>query len=320
VSSIPIKQLLDAGVHFGHQTRRWNPKMKPFIFGQRNGIHIVDLRTTLRYFKRAIDFIVERSIRGSSVLFVGTKRQAQDTIEQEAGRCEAHYVTNRWLGGLLTNFATVRNSIKRYKDLEEKRVNGFYDQLSKKEVARLERERKKLDKNLRGIRDMERLPDILFVVDTNREVIAVKEAAKLGIPVIAVVDTNSDPDDVDFVIPGNDDALRSVRLFTSTVADAILAGKAIREARLAEAREKAAREKAAREKAAREKAAREKVARERAARERALREQALQEKAAQEKAAQEQTPQETSIPPDATVATSTASAVKATSAPTSDNS
>jgi small subunit ribosomal protein S2 len=310
VSSIPIKQLLDAGVHFGHQTRRWNPKMKPFIFGQRNGIHIVDLRTTLRYFKRAIDFIVERSIRGSSVLFVGTKRQAQDTIEQEAGRCEAHYVTNRWLGGLLTNFATVRNSIKRYKDLEEKRVNGFYDQLSKKEVARLERERKKLDKNLRGIRDMERLPDILFVVDTNREVIAVKEAAKLGIPVIAVVDTNSDPDDVDFVIPGNDDALRSVRLFTSTVADAILAGKAIREARLAEAREKAAREKAAREKAAREKAARE----------RALREQALQEKAAQEKAAQEQTPQETSIPPDATVATSTASAVKATSAPTSDNS
>jgi small subunit ribosomal protein S2 len=310
VSSIPIKQLLDAGVHFGHQTRRWNPKMKPFIFGQRNGIHIVDLRTTLRYFKRAIDFIVERSIRGSSVLFVGTKRQAQDTIEREAGRCEAHYVNNRWLGGLLTNFATVRNSIKRYKDLEEKRVNGFYDQLSKKEVARLERERKKLDKNLRGIRDMERLPDVLFVVDTNREVIAVKEAAKLGIPVIAVVDTNSDPDDVDFVIPGNDDALRSVRLFTSTIADAILAGKAIREARLAEAREKAAREKAAREK----------VARERAARERALREQALQEKAAQEKAAQEQTPQETSIPPDATVATSTASAVQATSAPTSDNS
>ena len=237
------------------------------------------------------------------MLFVGTKRQAQDTIQREARRCEAHYVNNRWLGGLLTNFATVRNSIKRYKDLEEKRVNGFYDQLSKKEVARLERERKKLDKNLRGIRDMERLPDIIFVVDTNREVIAVKEAAKLGIPVIAVVDTNSDPDDVDFVIPGNDDALRSVRLFTSTIADAILAGKAIREARLAEAREKAAREKAAREKAAREKAARE----------RALREKALQEKAAQEQAAQE-----TSIPPDATAATSTASPVPAATAPTSD--
>ncbi|MDE2925860.1 MAG: 30S ribosomal protein S2 [Acidobacteriota bacterium] len=303
MSSIPIKQLLDAGVHFGHQTRRWNPKMKPFIFGQRNGIHIVDLRTTLRYFKRAIDFLVERSIRGSSVLFVGTKRQAQDTIEREAERCEAHYVNNRWLGGLLTNFATVRNSIKRYKDLEEKRVNGFYDKLSKKEVARLERERKKLDKNLRGIRDMERLPDILFVVDTNREVIAVKEAAKLGIPVIAVVDTNSDPDDVDFVIPGNDDALRSVRLFTSTIADAILAGKAIREARLAEAREKAAREKAAREKAAREKAARE----------RALREKVLQEKAAQEQAAQQ-----TSTPPDAAVAATPAPAVPAATAPTSE--
>lgn len=313
MSSIPIKQLLDAGVHFGHQTRRWNPKMKPFIFGQRNGIHIVDLRTTLRYFKRAIDFLVERSIRGSSVLFVGTKRQAQDTIEREAERCEAHYVNNRWLGGLLTNFATVRNSIKRYKDLEEKRVNGFYDKLSKKEVARLERERKKLDKNLRGIRDMERLPDILFVVDTNREVIAVKEAAKLGIPVIAVVDTNSDPDDVDFVIPGNDDALRSVRLFTSTIADAILAGKAIREARLAEAREKAAREKAAREKAAREKAARE-----RALREKVLQEKAAQEQAAQEQAAQEQAAQETSTPPDAAVAATPAPAVPAATAPTSE--
>ena len=230
MSAISIKQLLEAGVHFGHQTRRWNPKMKPYIFGQRNGIHIVDLQTTLRLFKEAVEFLTDMSSRGKTLLFVGTKRQAQESISEEAQRCGMYYVNNRWLGGLLTNFVTVRNSIKRYKDLEEKRADGFYEKLSKKEVARLERERKKLEKNLRGIRDMDRLPDALFVVDSNRESIAVQEAAKLNIPIIAVVDTNGDPDYVDYVIPGNDDALRAVRLFSSVAADAVLAGRGLFEA------------------------------------------------------------------------------------------
>ena len=230
MGAISIKQLLEAGVHFGHQTRRWNPKMKPYIFGQRNGIHIVDLQTTLRLFKKAVEFLTDMSSRGKTVLFVGTKRQAQESISEEAQRCGMYYVNNRWLGGLLTNFVTVRNSIKRYKDLEEKRADGFYEKLSKKEVARLERERKKLEKNLRGIRDMDRLPDALFVVDSNRESIAVQEAAKLNIPIIAVVDTNGDPDYVDYVIPGNDDALRAVRLFSSVAADAVLAGRGLFEA------------------------------------------------------------------------------------------
>ena len=230
MSAISIKQLLEAGVHFGHQTRRWNPKMKPYIFGQRNGIHIVDLQTTLRLFREAVEFLTDVSSRGKTILFVGTKRQAQESISEEAQRCGMYYVNNRWLGGLLTNFVTVRNSIKRYKDLEEKRADGFYDKLSKKEVARLERERKKLEKNLRGIRDMDRLPDALFVVDSNRESIAVQEATKLNIPIIAVVDTNGDPDHVDYVIPGNDDALRAVKLFSSTAADAVLAGRGLFEA------------------------------------------------------------------------------------------
>ena len=230
MSAISIKQLLEAGVHFGHQTRRWNPKMKPYIFGQRNGIHIVDLQTTLRLFREAVEFLTDVSSRGKTILFVGTKRQAQESISEEAQRCGMYYVNNRWLGGLLTNFVTVRNSIKRYKDLEEKRADGFYDKLSKKEVARLERERKKLEKNLRGIRDMDRLPDALFMVDSNRESIAVQEATKLNIPIIAVVDTNGDPDHVDYVIPGNDDALRAVKLFSSTAADAVLAGRGLFEA------------------------------------------------------------------------------------------
>ena len=234
MSAISIKQLLEAGVHFGHQTRRWNPKMKPYIFGQRNGIHIVDLQTTLKLFKEAVEFLTHMSSRGKTVLFVGTKRQAQESISEEALRCGMYYVNNRWLGGLLTNFVTVRNSIKRYKDLEEKRADGFYEKLSKKEVARLERERKKLEKNLRGIRDMDRLPDALFVVDSNRESIAVQEASKLNIPIIAVVDTNGDPDYVDYVIPGNDDALRAVRLFSSTAADAVLAGRGLFEAEKAQ--------------------------------------------------------------------------------------
>lgn len=266
MSAISIKQLLEAGVHFGHQTSRWNPKMKEYIFGERNGIHIIDLQQTLGLFSQAVDFMSETASQGKEILFVGTKRQAQEAIEEDARRCKMHFVTNRWLGGLLTNFSTVQNSIKRYKELESMKENGFYDKLSKKEVAQLERERKKLDKNLRGIRDMERLPDAVFIIDSEREGIAVKEANRLGIPIVAVVDTNSDPDLIDYIIPGNDDALRSVKLFTETIADAILAGRSGWEVRVAEeqrkAREKAEKEAAARAeaKAAREKARAEKQA------------------------------------------------------------
>lgn len=255
MATISIKQLLDAGVHFGHQTGRWNPKMKPFIFGERNGVHIIDLQKTLNFFKVAIEFTTTLAAQGKTVLFVGTKSQARETIEEEARRCGMYWITNRWLGGLLTNFATVKNSIKRYRDLETMRDNGFYEKLSKKEVARLERERKKLEKNLRGIRDIDRCPDALFIVDSGQESIAVQEAAKLNIPIIAVVDTNSDPDLIDYVIPGNDDALRSVKLFAETVADAILAGRSVYtarvEAEMQEAQEKAAKEEAQR-KAAKE--------------------------------------------------------------------
>ncbi len=255
MATISIKQLLDAGVHFGHQTGRWNPKMKSFIFGERNGVHIIDLQKTLKFFKVAIEFTTELAAQGKTVLFVGTKSQARETIEEEARRCGMYWVTNRWLGGLLTNFSTVKNSIKRYRELETMRDNGFYEKLSKKEVARLERERKKLEKNLRGIRDIDRCPDVLFIVDSRQENIAVLEAAKLNIPIIAVVDTNSDPDLIDYVIPGNDDALRAVKLFAGTVADAILAGRSVYtarvEAEMQEAQEKAAKEEAQR-KAAKE--------------------------------------------------------------------
>lgn len=266
MSAISIKQLLEAGVHFGHQTSRWNPKMKEFIFGERNGIHIIDLQQTLRLFSEAVDFVSEIASQGKEILFVGTKRQAQEAIEEDARRCGMHFITNRWLGGLLTNFSTVQNSIKRYKELEAMKENGFYERLSKKEVAQLERERKKLDKNLRGIRNMERLPDAVFIIDSEREAIAVKEASRLGIPIIAVVDTNSDPDLIDYVIPGNDDALRSVKLFTETIADAIIAGRSIWEARVAEEQRKA-KEKAEKEAAARAeaRAAREKARAEREA-------------------------------------------------------
>jgi small subunit ribosomal protein S2 len=220
-----MKQLLEAGVHFGHQTKRWNPKMKPYIFGERNGIYIIDLQKTIRLFKEAVDFITDVAAQGKTILFVGTKRQAQEAIVEEASRCGMFYVNNRWLGGLLTNFTTIQNSIKRFKELETMKLNGHYERLSKKEMARLERERRQLEKNLLGIRDMPGLPDALFVIDSKKEAIAVQEAKKLGIPIVAVVDTNCDPDDVDFVIPGNDDALRAVRLFASTIADAIVAGQ-----------------------------------------------------------------------------------------------
>jgi len=229
--------------------------MKSFIFGERNGVHIIDLQKTLKLFKVAIEFTTELAAQGKTVLFVGTKSQARETIEEEARRCGMYWVTNRWLGGLLTNFSTVQNSIKRYRELETMRDNGFYEKLSKKEVARLERERKKLEKNLRGIRDIDRCPDVLFIVDSKQENIAVLEAAKLNIPIIAVVDTNSDPDLIDYVIPGNDDALRAVKLFAGTVADAILAGRSVFtarvEAEMQEAQEKAAKEEAQR-KAAKE--------------------------------------------------------------------
>jgi len=255
LTAISIKQLLEAGVHFGHQTRRWNPKMKEYIFGERNGIYIIDLQKTLKLFKDAVQFVADAASQGKEVLFVGTKRQAQESIEEEATRCGMYFVNNRWLGGLLTNFTTVQNSLKRYKDLEEMRSTGFYEKLSKKEVARLERERKKLEKNLRGIRDMTRLPGAIFVVDSNKEAIAVQEASKLGIPVIAIVDTNCDPDRIDYVIPGNDDALRAVRLFASTIADAVISGRGTYQAKLEqetkEAEDRAAKEAASR-KAAKE--------------------------------------------------------------------
>ncbi len=222
-----MKELLEAGVHFGHQTRRWNPKMKEYIFGERNGIYIIDLQKTLKLFKDAMRFLAEMAAQGKTVLFVGTKRQAQDAIAEEARRCGMFYVNQRWLGGLLTNMVTVQKSIKRLKELEAMATANDYEGRPKKEIIRLERERKHLQQNLEGIKDMGRLPDVVFVVDSSKEAIAVKEARKLAIPVVAVVDTNCDPDEVDYVIPGNDDALRAIRLFTSKAADAIAEGKAL---------------------------------------------------------------------------------------------
>ena len=224
MANITMKELLEAGVHFGHQTKRWNPKMKEYIFGERNGIYIIDLQKTLKMFKDASKFVQEGATEGKTVLFVGTKRQAQDAIAEEAGRCGMFYVNNRWLGGLLTNWVTVQKSVKRLKELDEMATDGRYELLPKKEVIKLERERKHLQANLAGIKDMNRLPDVLFVIDSNKEAIAVKEARKLGIPVVAVVDTNCDPTEVDWVIPGNDDALRAIRLFASKVADSIAEG------------------------------------------------------------------------------------------------
>ena len=202
-----MKELLEAGVHFGHQTKRWNPKMKEYIFGERNGIYIIDLQKTLKMFKEASKFVTDQAAEGKLVLFVGTKRQAQDAIAEEATRCGMFYVNQRWLGGLLTNWITVQKSVKRLKELDEMATDGRYELLPKKEVVKLERERKHLQANLAGIKNLNRLPDVLFVIDSNKEQIAVKEARKLGIPVVAVVDTNCDPSEVDYVIPGNDDAL-----------------------------------------------------------------------------------------------------------------
>ncbi len=225
--SISMKELLEAGVHFGHQTKRWNPKMKEYIFGERNGIYIIDLQKTLKLFKDAMRYVGEMAAQGKTVLFVGTKRQAQEAIAEEATRCGQYYVNQRWLGGLLTNIATVQRSIKRLKELDAMASDNAYEGRAKKEVGRLERERKHLQQNLAGIKDMQGLPDMLFVVDSNKEAIAVKEASRLGIPVVAVVDTNCDPDEVDYVIPGNDDALRAIRLFTTKIADAVVEGRTL---------------------------------------------------------------------------------------------
>ena len=220
---VSMKQMLEAGVHFGHQTRRWNPKMKPYIFGKRNGIYIVDLQKTEQLFRESADFVRWLGRTGRRLLFVGTKRQAQDVIAEEATRCGQYHVTHRWLGGTLTNFVTIRSSIERLEDAE-RRLEDPDSPLTKKERVRLEREREKAKRNLEGIRKLEALPDALFVVDPKKEDIAVSEANKLGIPVVAVVDTNCDPELVDYVIPGNDDAIRSIRLFASRIADAYLEG------------------------------------------------------------------------------------------------
>jgi small subunit ribosomal protein S2 len=226
LASITMKELLEAGVHFGHQTKRWNPKMKQYIYGERNGIYIIDLQKTLRLFKEATQFVTDLTAQGKIILFVGTKRQAQDAIAEEARRCNMFYVNQRWLGGLLTNFLTIQKSIKRLKELDATATDGRYEVLPKKEITRLERERTSLEKNLSGIKDMPRLPDAIFVIDSNNEQIAVAEARRLGIPVVAIVDTNCDPDFVDYVIPGNDDALRAIRLFTSKISESAIEGQA----------------------------------------------------------------------------------------------
>ena len=219
-----MKELLEAGVHFGHQTKRWNPRMKEYIFGERNGIYIIDLQKTLKMFKDASKYVTDLCASGKTVLFVGTKRQAQDAIAEEATRAGMPYINQRWLGGLLTNWVTVQKSVKRLQELDEMATDGRYELLTKKEVIKLERERKHLQANLAGIKNMKRLPDALFIVDSNNEAIAVSEARKLGIPVVAVVDTNCDPTVVDYVIPGNDDALRAIRLFTSKISDSAIEG------------------------------------------------------------------------------------------------
>ena len=224
MNRITMKELLEVGAHFGHQTRRWNPKMKPYIYGARNGIYIIDLQQTVQFFNEAYEVIRDIRAKGKSVLFVGTKRQAQDIIQEEAVRCGQFFANYRWLGGTLTNFKTIKQSVERLKRYEAMKERGYYDQLPKKEALKLEKERVKLEKVLGGIKEMERLPGALFVVDAKRERIAIQEAAILGIPSVVMVDTNSDPDNIPYIIPTNDDAIRSIRLFTSRIADAVLEG------------------------------------------------------------------------------------------------
>ena len=222
---ISMKQLLEAGVHFGHQTRRWNPKMAPYIFTERNGIYIIDLQKTVRKVDEAYNFIRDTAMAGKNVLFVGTKKQAQESIESEAKRCNMYYVNNRWLGGMLTNFRTIKTRIDRLNMIDRMEANGQFEVLPKKEVIKLKAEREKLEANIGGIREMKKLPGALFVVDPRKEHIAVTEARILNIPIVAIVDTNCDPDEIDYVIPGNDDAIRAVKLIAGKMADAILEGK-----------------------------------------------------------------------------------------------
>ncbi len=232
MAQITMKQLLEAGVHFGHQTKRWNPKMKPYIFGARNGIYIIDLQKTVRYFKAAYNFVKETVEGGDKVLFVGTKKQAQDSIAEEAQRAGQFYVNNRWLGGMLTNFSTIKGSIDRLKKIETMAQDGTYQLITKKEALQLDREKEKLERSLGGIKGMTKMPGAVFIIDPKKEGIAVKEARKLGVPVVAVVDTNCDPDEIDYLIPGNDDAIRAIRLFASRIADACIEGAEAREAGL----------------------------------------------------------------------------------------
>ncbi len=229
MATVTMKELLEAGVHFGHQVRRWNPKMKEYIFGERNGIYIIDLQKTQKLFRDALGYVQESLAErpNQKILFVGTKRQAQDAIREEAERCGQYYVNNRWLGGLLTNYQTVQKSIKKLKDIETMREDGRFEMLTKKERLQLDRLHEGLMKNLAGIKDMGGMPDMMFIIDVRKEDIAVKEANRLGIPIVAVVDTNCSPEGIDHVIPGNDDALRAIRLFASRIADAILEGKQI---------------------------------------------------------------------------------------------
>ncbi len=233
MSAVTMKQLLEAGVHFGHQTKRWNPKMKDYIFGSRNGIYIIDLQKTVRLFKEAYKFVVDTVADGKTVLFVGTKKQAQDAIAEEAQRANMFYVNQRWLGGTLTNFRTIKKNIERLKKLRTMGEDGTLAALPKKEALGLEKERGKMEKILGGIKDLDKLPGMLFIVDPRKERIAVHEARKLGIPTVGIVDTNCDPDEIDYIIPGNDDAIRAIRLISSKIADACLEGKQIREAQLA---------------------------------------------------------------------------------------
>jgi small subunit ribosomal protein S2 len=229
---INMKELLESGVHFGHQTRRWNPKMKPYIFGARNGIHIIDLQKTVRLLKATYEFIVKTVSEGYSVLFIGTKKQGHDSIVEESERCGMFYVVNRWLGGTLTNFQTIRKSIARLKELERMKEDGSINRYTKKEILKMEKELLKLEKNLGGIKDMDELPGAIFVVDPKREKIAVREGRKIGIPVIAIADSNCDPDEIDFIIPGNDDAIRAIKLICSKIADACIEGHNLAEERL----------------------------------------------------------------------------------------
>lgn len=222
---VTMKELLESGVHFGHQVKRWNPKMKKYIFGERNGIHIIDLQKTLKGVEEAFNYVRDKAANGSNFLFVGTKKQAQEAIAEEATRAGVFYVNNRWLGGMLTNFTTVKKSIERLKKIEAMKEDGTFDLHTKKEVSQLEAEREKLDKNLKGIKSMNSQPDVVFIIDPKKEKIAVAEAKRLGIPIVAVVDTNCDPDEVDIVIPGNDDAIRAIKLISQKMADAILEGK-----------------------------------------------------------------------------------------------